>query len=93
MDILLEVARSLFIFSEPPKRKEPWLFLQHIDDAFTIDEKWINLSDDDRQIWISKAKEFLDEIEIHFPYVYESIMKGTICVNDKPMWWKNYIFE
>jgi len=91
MTILLEVARSLYIFSEPSRRIENWLYLQHINEAFAVDENWCNLSDDERQIWLDKAKQYMNELKLHFPEVYESIMKNTICVNSKPMWWKTDI--
>lgn len=88
MNILLEVARSLYIFSDPPKRTETWLYLQHIDEAFAVDENWCNLSDNERQVWLDKAEQYMNELKIYFPDVYESIMMNTICVNSKPMWWK-----
>lgn len=88
-NIILEVARSLYIFSEPPKRNENWLYLQHIDDAFSIDERWENLSNNERQIWLEKANQYMNELKNYFPDVYNSIMTDTICVSSKPMWWKN----
>jgi len=88
MNVILEIARSLYIFSEPPKRTENWLYLQHLDDAFTIDENWTNLSDDSRQIWIDKAENYMNELKIYFPDIHEIIMKNTVDVNSKPMWWK-----
>lgn len=87
-NILIEVARSLYISSAPSKRIENWLNLQHMEEAFSIDENWSDLSTDKRQIWLDKAEQHMNELKLYFPDVYESIMKNTICVNSKPMWWK-----
>jgi hypothetical protein len=92
MNIFLEIARSIFIFSEPPKRKETWLYLQNIDDAFSIDERWANLSDNERNIWVEKAKVFMNDMKTYFPDVYDDIMNNVSNVNDKPLWWKTDIF-
>jgi hypothetical protein len=82
MNIFLEIARSIFIFSEPPKRKETWLYLQNIDDGFSIE----------RNIWVEKAKVFMNDMKTYFPDVYDDIMNNVSNVNDKPLWWKTDIF-
>lgn len=85
--IILELARSLYIWNTYVNpRKESLYYMLH-SGSYEIDQKWINLSDVERQEWIFKAKDALDNIKDNFPFTYDSISKHTIKINPKPIWW------
>jgi len=89
MDLLLEIARCMFIFSEPHTRFENATYLQHIDDSFRVDESWFNLSINEKELWIKRAIEFTTELQSHSPEIYQDMIDNVDSVNEKPLWWKN----
>lgn len=91
-DIVLEMARSIFILSykESNKKNEPWLFLFDINDWLTVEHAWMAMSNDQKNILIEDAKLHLNMLKDNFPIVYEIIITRIIPSNHKKI---DYLFE